>query len=81
LIAENPVVGILGPRQVGKTTLAREITHDRWRATTTFDYLPAAWLVRSPPRRPRRPKPGQGAERQRGGRDSLRAPRARRQPV
>jgi predicted AAA+ superfamily ATPase len=37
LIATNPVVAILGPRQVGKTTLARAIAH-RWKGpTTTFD--------------------------------------------
>jgi predicted AAA+ superfamily ATPase len=37
LIATNPVVAILGPRQVGKTTLARAIAH-RWKGpTTTLD--------------------------------------------
>ena len=37
LIATNPVVAILGPRQVGKTTLARAIAHHRKGPTTTFD--------------------------------------------
>jgi predicted AAA+ superfamily ATPase len=37
LIATNPVVAILGPRQVGKTTLARAIAQ-RWTGpTSTFD--------------------------------------------
>jgi len=36
LLARNPVVGILGPRQVGKTTLARMLTRSRSRVTT-FD--------------------------------------------
>jgi predicted AAA+ superfamily ATPase len=37
LLATNPVVAILGPRQVGKTTLARAIAHHRKGPTTTFD--------------------------------------------
>jgi hypothetical protein len=37
LIATNPVVAILGPRQVGKTTLARAIAHHWTGPTTTFD--------------------------------------------
>ena len=37
LLATNPVVAILGPRQVGKTTLARALAR-RWNGrTTTFD--------------------------------------------
>jgi predicted AAA+ superfamily ATPase len=37
LLATNPVVAILGPRQVGKTTLARALAR-QWRgATTVFD--------------------------------------------
>jgi len=37
LLATNPVVAILGPRQVGKTTLARALAR-RWGGrTTTFD--------------------------------------------
>jgi hypothetical protein len=37
LLASNPVVAILGPRQVGKTTLAREIARAWSGPSTTFD--------------------------------------------
>jgi len=37
LLRTNPVVTILGPRQIGKTTLAREITRTWQGPTTTFD--------------------------------------------
>lgn len=35
LLRDNPVVAILGPRQVGKTTLARDLVAG-WRGATTF---------------------------------------------
>jgi hypothetical protein len=35
LLARNPVVAILGARQVGKTTLARDVVAS-WKGTTTF---------------------------------------------
>jgi predicted AAA+ superfamily ATPase len=37
LLATNPVVAILGPRQVGKTTLARAIAHHWQGPATRFD--------------------------------------------
>jgi predicted AAA+ superfamily ATPase len=37
LLRTNPVVTILGPRQIGKTTLAREIARTWAGPTTTFD--------------------------------------------
>ena len=37
LLRTSPVVAILGPRQIGKTTLAREITRAWPAPTTTFD--------------------------------------------
>jgi len=37
LLRESPVVAILGARQVGKTTLARELRRRRKGATTIFD--------------------------------------------
>jgi uncharacterized protein len=37
LVRTNPVVAILGPRQIGKTTLAREIARTWQGSTTTFD--------------------------------------------
>ena len=37
LLRQFPVVAILGPRQVGKTTLAREIMADRKGGATMFD--------------------------------------------
>lgn len=37
LLATNPVVAILGPRQVGKTTLARAISHHSKGPATRFD--------------------------------------------
>jgi predicted AAA+ superfamily ATPase len=41
-----PIVGILGPRQIGKTTLAREIARRRGRDTTHFDLEKPADLAR-----------------------------------
>lgn len=35
----NPIVGILGPRQVGKTTLAREVASDLQAIGTTINYF------------------------------------------
>lgn len=46
LLADYPVVGILGPRQVGKTTLARDVVHDRSRGTTFFDLEDSADVAR-----------------------------------
>ena len=37
LLRQAPVVALLGPRQVGKTTLARQITASHRGTTTTFD--------------------------------------------
>ena len=37
LLRENPVVALLGARQVGKTTLARELMRERRGPTTWFD--------------------------------------------
>ena len=37
LLRVNPVVGILGPRQVGKTTLAKQFAETTSRAVTHFD--------------------------------------------
>ena len=37
LVRRNPIVAILGPRQIGKTTLAREIARTWPGPTTTFD--------------------------------------------
>ncbi|HEX9187084.1 MAG TPA: AAA family ATPase [Vicinamibacteria bacterium] len=37
LLATHPVVGILGPRQVGKTTLARDLVKGRRQAVAVFD--------------------------------------------
>jgi predicted AAA+ superfamily ATPase len=37
LLREFPVVGLVGPRQVGKTTLARELARDRRGPVTLFD--------------------------------------------
>ena len=46
LIGDHPVVGILGPRQVGKTTLARDLVRGRSRATTFFDLEDPADVAR-----------------------------------
>src|SRR2546422_995096 len=35
LLRSNPVVGLLGPRQVGKTTLARQVA-DRWKGPVSY---------------------------------------------
>ena len=37
LLRSHPVVGILGPRQVGKTTLARRLMKGHPGASTAFD--------------------------------------------
>jgi uncharacterized protein len=46
LLRAHTVVGILGPRQVGKTTLAREVMSRRAGATTLFDLEDPADLAR-----------------------------------
>ena len=46
LLARNPVVGILGARQVGKTTLAREFAARRAGSVTFFDLENPADLTR-----------------------------------
>jgi hypothetical protein len=46
LLAEHPVVGILGPRQVGKTTLARDLARSRSRETAVLDLEDPADLAR-----------------------------------
>jgi predicted AAA+ superfamily ATPase len=46
LLEDHPVVGILGPRQVGKTTLARDLVKGRSRATTVFDLEDPADIAR-----------------------------------
>jgi predicted AAA+ superfamily ATPase len=46
LLADHPVVGILGPRQVGKTTLARDLVRGRSRTTTFFDLEDPADVAR-----------------------------------
>jgi hypothetical protein len=46
LLSEHPVVGILGPRQVGKTTLARDLVQDRSRQATVLDLEDPADLAR-----------------------------------
>ncbi|MCC6623173.1 MAG: ATP-binding protein [Deltaproteobacteria bacterium] len=45
LLEEFPVVALLGPRQVGKSTLARELAA-RWSTTTHFDLEDPADLAR-----------------------------------
>ena len=42
LLRDFPVVGVLGARQVGKTTLARQVMEARRRASTLFDLESAA---------------------------------------
>jgi predicted AAA+ superfamily ATPase len=46
LLRANPVVGILGPRQVGKTTLARDLLKSRTGRATVFDLEDPADLAR-----------------------------------
>jgi uncharacterized protein len=46
LLRANPVVGILGPRQVGKTTLARDLAKGDPRKATVFDLEDPADLAR-----------------------------------
>ena len=46
LLQRNPVVAILGARQVGKTTLARQVVKGQGRPTTTFDLENPADLAR-----------------------------------
>ena len=46
LLQRNPVVAILGARQVGKTTLARQVVKEQRRPTTTFDLENPADLAR-----------------------------------
>jgi predicted AAA+ superfamily ATPase len=44
-LAENPIAALLGPRQCGKTTLARQFAEDR-EPTRTFDLETAAGRAR-----------------------------------
>ena len=46
LLGTHPVVGILGPRQVGKTTLARDLMRGQARRATVFDLEDPADLAR-----------------------------------
>jgi len=46
LLRAQPVVGILGPRQVGKTTLARDVVKDRGGRATVLDLEDPADLAR-----------------------------------
>jgi predicted AAA+ superfamily ATPase len=46
LLRVHPVVGILGPRQVGKTTLARDLAKRQARPATVFDLEDPADLAR-----------------------------------
>ena len=46
LLRESPVVALLGPRQVGKTTLARQLVASRRGPTTWFDLENPADLAR-----------------------------------
>jgi predicted AAA+ superfamily ATPase len=46
LLAQHPVVGILGPRQVGKTTLARDLVRGRSREAAFLDLEDPADLAR-----------------------------------
>lgn len=46
LVSHNPVVALLGARQVGKTTLARELAHSRSGPTHFFDLESTADLSR-----------------------------------
>lgn len=46
LLARNPVVALLGARQVGKTTLARTLLASQTRETTIFDLERAAHVAR-----------------------------------
>ena len=57
LLASNPVVALLGPRQIGKTTLAREVARTWTGPTTVFDLEDPRDLGGSPSR-PRRCGPG-----------------------
>lgn len=45
-LRRQPVVGLLGPRQIGKTTVARAIAADRGKAVTYFDLEDPADLRR-----------------------------------
>ena len=48
-LRRQPVVGLLGPRQIGKTTMARAIAAESGRATTYFDLedppILGAWTI------------------------------------
>ena len=46
LLLGHPVVGILGPRQVGKTTLARDVVQGRRGTATLFDLEDPADVAR-----------------------------------
>jgi predicted AAA+ superfamily ATPase len=46
LLNTYPVVGIIGPRQIGKTTLARQVAKQRQGTTTHFDLEDARDLAR-----------------------------------
>ena len=45
MLNQFPVVTILGPRQVGKTTLTRQHAAERKREVTFFDLENAAYLA------------------------------------